>query len=82
MVDGADSASQPDSHAAHLSIHVRTLAIALPAGHCADSHVNYYIQSDGRLMQLAFGLDGWTRGQGSISLKQLTVSRISRRWYW
>ncbi len=82
VVDGAVSASQADSHAAHLSIHGRTLAIAIPAGRYADSHVNYYFHSDGRPVQLAFGLGGWTRGQGSISLKQLTVSRISRRWYW
>jgi len=80
VVDGEVSASEPDRHAAHLSIHGRALAIALPGKRYADSHVNYFFESDGKPIQLAFGLGGWTKGKGSIALKQLNVSRISRRW--
>lgn len=82
IIDGNASAGTPGSHAAHLSQHGKALLIAIPGKTYTDEHFKHYFYADGKTLRLSFGLGGWGSGSGSVVLKDLTISRITRRWYW
>jgi hypothetical protein len=60
-------------HAAHLSLHGDRILLAFNTSHETDKRVSVVFRSNGEPFRIAFGLGGWAKGKGSVSLKQLTI---------
>lgn len=71
------TAGPKSSHAAHLSLHGEQILIPIAGSAGKGVTLRGYFRTQGKPVQLSFGLGGWATGKGVIELKKLTISTIA-----
>jgi hypothetical protein len=64
------------SHAAHLSLYGDRILLPFNTSRETGKRVSVVFRSNGKPFRIAFGLGGWAKGKGSVSLKQLTIMPV------
>ena len=64
------------SNGAHISIHSVKMLVPIFTSRENNKLVSSYFYSDGKPLQISFGLGGWGMGKGFIELKKLEISPL------